>query len=556
MSNLILPDDPDFDKPIIMGNPFEVDRSLDLNKQAITPGTKQAEMDRQRAENPNTFKYANTLPVSSPEAWQHSMTKISQSAGVSNMMTQPMWFSPLHTPQNWQVASKRREVYQWLNLLTPYSQVLTSDYTFKNVSDIQLNSSCIIQDTITDGLIYEDLQTESIIDGTGILRKPVKYGVRECYEKRSFTFSAYGYWRNYDCTEEHPVYVLDGKMYRLKKKVEKGAIDRRRKGIKPNGVKKVNIPHNLIVKKQAQDVDLKDYLLAPVPCLGKVSLPTEKAWMIGLYAADGCCYSTRYSSGISFTMDKNEAIRSEIEDSLQCFGGQVGSRKHGDGNGWRVSVSTHDSYDFFDNYISSKRTQKRFAPAVFQLDKESILHLLGGYLDGDGCFNSGDHKLVANNYSCDMADQIYWMLLSVGIHASLGKYRLDENHYPTDSEWYYRIFIPQSDVPKLKPYMRSSKVPEDFIPKKTRELRFFHKENGTLYYALSQVLTSSTSPYFSFRSRILLAEGVVLYDFSQMDLSNRGISWLSVQDIYWSDPPVFIFIIGSLVHRLKVFLTL
>ncbi len=25
----------------------------------------------------------------------------------------PMFFSPLHTPQNWQIAAKRREVYQW-----------------------------------------------------------------------------------------------------------------------------------------------------------------------------------------------------------------------------------------------------------------------------------------------------------------------------------------------------------------------------------------------------------------------------------------------------------
>tara|TARA_B100001778_G_scaffold334491_1_gene346146 strand:+ start:35305 stop:37554 length:2250 start_codon:yes stop_codon:yes gene_type:complete len=33
--------------------------------------------------------------------------------GASVTMTQPMFFSPLHTPQNWQIASKRREVYQW-----------------------------------------------------------------------------------------------------------------------------------------------------------------------------------------------------------------------------------------------------------------------------------------------------------------------------------------------------------------------------------------------------------------------------------------------------------
>ena len=34
-------------------------------------------------------------------------------SGASVTMTQPMFFSPIHTPQNWQIASKRREIYQW-----------------------------------------------------------------------------------------------------------------------------------------------------------------------------------------------------------------------------------------------------------------------------------------------------------------------------------------------------------------------------------------------------------------------------------------------------------
>lgn len=45
-----------------------------------------------------------------------SLTKNSQwtgGAGANVIFTQPMFFSPLHTPQNWQIASKRREIYQW-----------------------------------------------------------------------------------------------------------------------------------------------------------------------------------------------------------------------------------------------------------------------------------------------------------------------------------------------------------------------------------------------------------------------------------------------------------
>jgi very-short-patch-repair endonuclease len=43
------------------------------------------------------------------------ITRFAQYAGsgANVAITQPMFFSPLHTPQNWQIASKRKEVYQW-----------------------------------------------------------------------------------------------------------------------------------------------------------------------------------------------------------------------------------------------------------------------------------------------------------------------------------------------------------------------------------------------------------------------------------------------------------
>lgn len=43
------------------------------------------------------------------------LTRFAQFAGsgANVAMTQPMFFSPIHTPQNWQIASKRKEVYQW-----------------------------------------------------------------------------------------------------------------------------------------------------------------------------------------------------------------------------------------------------------------------------------------------------------------------------------------------------------------------------------------------------------------------------------------------------------
>ncbi len=102
---IILTDDPNWKQPLIMGDPYA---------DAMTPKLAQQkwgkEADAQREhDSKDLFKYANSTFAIAPDAWM----KNAQMTGVSNMMTQPMWFSPLHTPQNWQIASKRREIYQW-----------------------------------------------------------------------------------------------------------------------------------------------------------------------------------------------------------------------------------------------------------------------------------------------------------------------------------------------------------------------------------------------------------------------------------------------------------
>ena len=147
-----------------------------------------------------------------------------------------------------------------------------------------------------------------------------------------------------------------------------------------------------------------------------------------------------------------------------------------------MSVSSKILNKKLSKYITGKHISKKFTKEVFSLSQEEILHLLGGYFDGDGSFSQAEGKLIANNYSKDMADQLWWMLIRSGIRASLNKYPLYGDHYPTDSEWCYRLFIPASDILKLAPYMRSGKVPVDFVPPFERELKFFYEEDGVRYF--------------------------------------------------------------------------
>ncbi len=146
MANIILPDDPEWKQPLIMGDAY---------KQALTPKLaaekRVKELDAQReAESGGTFKYATSGIAHHPDPWM----KTAQMTGVSNMMTQPMWFSPLHTPQNWQIASKRREIYQWdrffyenepkvaaaidFYCFTPETEILLHNESVKTINKIQI----------------------------------------------------------------------------------------------------------------------------------------------------------------------------------------------------------------------------------------------------------------------------------------------------------------------------------------------------------------------------------------------------------------------------------
>jgi very-short-patch-repair endonuclease len=51
--------------------------------------------------------------VSIPQAYKKAQYAGGMGMGMNTLMASPQIFSPLHTPQQWQIATKRREQYQW-----------------------------------------------------------------------------------------------------------------------------------------------------------------------------------------------------------------------------------------------------------------------------------------------------------------------------------------------------------------------------------------------------------------------------------------------------------
>lgn len=83
--------------------------SSEKGKKRLTASSGAFNKDAVKPISGKNIPYAKTSVSFTP------ITKNSQFAGsaANSIFTQPMFFSPMHTPQNWQIASKRREIYQW-----------------------------------------------------------------------------------------------------------------------------------------------------------------------------------------------------------------------------------------------------------------------------------------------------------------------------------------------------------------------------------------------------------------------------------------------------------
>lgn len=415
-----------------------------------------------------------------------TLSKFAFSSGnsINAIFSSPQFFSPLHTNFNWQIANKRREVAMWT--FHPNTEVLVEDFTYKGPKEIVKNYSDAIYDTLTGGIIYENIDASKILDSNGNFNSPIRYSERECENKRFFSVYSYGNWRNLNISEEHMVLVIDGNNLQKSRKIESGEKYRSKvKNGTGSAVLKSSVSSKMsIVRKEAKDLKDNDLVLFPAPNCGEINLDKIDSWLIGACIADGCISENH--NNVKFTINKNEKIREVLFNYLSSrdYSKTVSSKKHGDGLGWRITVSTKESMEFFKKYITGKRENKKFTKEIFELDMESRLALLGGYFDGDGSFSSKTGKLVAANCSKDMADQIFSILLSCGIPASLNKKKskIDKNKSFSTREIYYSISVPSSHVGKIAKYMVNNKI--NFVNiKKKRDFRFMWKdsESGTSY---------------------------------------------------------------------------
>jgi len=391
---------------------------------------------------------------------------------------QPAFFSPVYTPINWQIPSKRREVYQW-NVVD--GELLTEDFRSVSFDDLEVVGGITIEDTITGGLMTEGFQSKAVMSGSAEMCRPPRMGVRTCQDKRCIRLKATGNWKRFAVSEEHGVYVIDGKSWRRIKKADKDNAYRRGLG-KKSRAPRIARPSKFVSRVEAQNVALGDFLLTPVPKFGGESINQDLAYLVGLVAADGhlCIRKNSVRSALTMNVDEKEWADAAVSAAGVLFT----SRPHTScENAIRIETADRRVFEVCSKFISGKLKAKTFTKAAFSLNRESMLALLAGYFDGDGHFNPVSEGIVINGNSKPMMEQIFIMSLMCGMRATLNRHPQYNDNFNSGTEWVYRVQISASDVSVVSGLMKSGKVPAEHVCKKKRDLRFFHEEDGVRYLA-------------------------------------------------------------------------
>ena len=329
---------------------------------------------------------------SSAEVSNTGLVGLSKMASGGVVYTQPQFFSPIHTPINWQIPVKRKEQYQWQIVA---GQLLEKDYTYTDITDFSVDGEQS-HDLVTDGTIWENPITETIISGNGLETYPVKWSKRSSQEKVSYEFYACG--RSFSVTEEHEVYVLD-----------------------KNGN---------MVKKEAKDVSTYDHLLTPAIPFSQVDALSniEVVKFIGVIAAQSCV-----DNGID-----HATLSVEEDDAI-------------------LSQFFHSRPPRLSDFVIGNAPALKFQNRVFNFSHNEIMSLLGAWFNCVGVYNPQTGCLETDIASKDISDQLWWMLVRCGIYASLSKqtsanqtiYRINIPHSGVDQLSHY---MPAGRVPVYKTF--------------------------------------------------------------------------------------------------------
>lgn len=331
------------------------------------------------------------------------------SSGVS--YGQPQFFSPVYTPINWQIPSRRREVYMWSWL--PGNDLQLFDGTPITVSDV--------------------VETDRMLTHIGTVGEVDRTTIREV-DTTAFKVSFQGYYKDFEITKGHKVLAIP--LEEMRGKHSRGGKSGRgfcceQHVCKRTGCNELKTRTFSPVSISVEDLREGDYLYTPIP---RIILNSEvdsvsKARLLGYYCAGGSLFKEKEKSSesvVAFTFNVSEhSCIEEVQSLCRELAGDdvviVRVYDRHEKNITQILVESQMIWDMCNTHCGHIPPEKRMSEELFYAPIEFQKEFLGAYwnVDGSRCFTTGnDGKIDFRTASRSLADQLIFVLARCGYPAS------------------------------------------------------------------------------------------------------------------------------------------
>jgi len=398
----------------------------------------------------------------------HGMVKTalevaSQSFSTSQIMqTNPSFYSPIHTPINWNIPSKRREVYLWC--VTPNTEITVLRNGF--IEEIPIRQVKV---------------SDFVLTHKGNFKKVHSIFIRDINEE-IYRMSIPGKEKDLFITGNHEIFSVKRKnivcKYQMKRKNQSRCVkifNSKKCHTSPTCFdrREINIESK---KTRVDNLSKGDYITSPIIQSTGINIDIKNikfARLLGYYLAEG--YGSKYHIDLTFNTKEKETYVKEVKDIVKELFNLNGTIKIKE-NTARIFFYSKDFSSFLKKYIPGNAVDKQIHIDILNMDKNWLYNFVGAYCNGDGCYTK-ETEISFCTASKKLIYQMKLLLNRININTSKAFHSIiflnGKNFHK------YSICVPIGQCVKLSKYCDR----EDFIGfKHSSKSRSFFSEKEQFSY--------------------------------------------------------------------------